>query len=559
MAGPGKTQHQWEEATEKQEVCLERVPVRRSASTTLCSAAELPEAVSTSLTSAAVSSLESTGKPGLLSRVVLRGRARSAVEQHGLIAKGVFLLKNMGSQNGKWKRCTGDTDHRTDGNERGARGKDTQSAKKAPQSRKSQKKNEKAKPDSKPSVFSSVHIGKSRAKAKDSSRASKNDALHTRAGHDKNLTIKTETPNISISADELWLSDAEEHFHSTAESRKSGLKTPDEQIASSGSDTDINSFHSAAEPENMLSNIQQVIHPQQGDIKSETDDKPMHQAELQVTEQLLVLEENFSQGEYPAMDAILSLTNTSQEYKSISPEEDLNQKLNKSDIKLYSGSATEERGLLNCQLPMVQIDSRSKNTITTTVSENNLKKSFESVEEPSENDNEMISESMESMNNTGLDDSANRRGSSEFICSGPMQNCQKRSSLPFVSISSIKPYPPIHLSYVKTTTRQLTPLNQSAAPSSHSPTANQQVELYQQTEKQRARKQRSCSIAGLIGYSIDWTEKLNKNQPRKADLVDYPSYGKSEGRLRHGSQLLGENTPCVYSSVCSVHNVFSGK
>ncbi|XP_072565691.1 formin-2-like isoform X2 [Paramormyrops kingsleyae] len=560
VAGLGKTQHQWEESTEK-EVCLERVPVRRSASTTLCSAAELadrgePEAVSTSLASAAVSSPESTGKPGSLSRVALRGRAHSAVEQHGLNAKEVLLLKNMGSQNGKWKRSTGDTDRRTDGNERGAGGKDTESAKKASQSRKSQKNNEKAKPDSKPSVFSSVHKVKSRAKAKDSSGASKDDALHTQAGHDKNLTIKTETPNISISADELGLSDAEEHFHSTAESRKSGLETPDEQIASSGSDTDINSFHSAAEPENLLSNVQQVIHPQQGDIKSATDDKPMHQTELQITEQLLVLEENFSQEEYPAKDAILSLTNTNQEYKSISPEEDLNQKLNKSDIKLYSGSATEEHGLLNCQLPMVQIDSRSKNTITATVSENNLKKSFESVEEPSDNDNEMISESMESINNTGLDDSANRRGSRQFICSGPMQNCQKRSSLPFVSISSIKPYPPIHLSYVKTTTRQLSSLNQSAAPSSsHSPMANQQVELYQQTEKQRARKQRSCSIAGLIGYSIDWTEKLNKNQPRKAD---YPSYGKSEGRLRHGSQLLGENSPCVYSSPCSFHNVFSG-
>ncbi|XP_048865405.1 formin-2-like [Brienomyrus brachyistius] len=565
LAGPGETQHQWEESTEKQEVCLERVPARRSASTTLCSAAELadraePEALSTTFASAAVSSPESTGKPGLRSGVALRARAHSAVEQHELIAKGVLLLKNMGSQNGKWKRSTGDTDRRTDGNDRGAEGEDTERAKKASQSRKSQKKNEKAKPDSKPSVFSSIHKGKSRAKAKDPSGASKEDTLYTRAGHDKNLTIKTETPNIGVSADELGLSDAEEeHFHSTAESRKSALETRDEQIASSGSETDINSFHSAAEPENLLSNVQQVIPPQQGDINSATEDKPLPQTELQVTEQLLVLEENFSQEEYPAKDTNHSLANTSQEYKSISPEEDLNQKLNKSDIKLNFGSGTEEHELLNCQLPMVQIDSGSKNRITTTVSENNLKTSSERLEEPSENDNEIISESMESINNTGLDDSANRRGSRQFICSGPMRNYQKRSSLPFVSVSSIKTYPPIHLSYVKTTTRQLTSLNQSAAPSSfHSPITNQQVELYQQTEKQRAKTRRSCSIAGLIGYSIDWTEKLNKNQPRKADFADYPSYGKSEGRPRQGSQLLGENSPCVHSSPCSFHHVFSG-
>ncbi|XP_029600623.1 formin-2 [Salmo trutta] len=141
------------------------------------------------------------------------------------------------------------------------------------------------------------------------------------------------------------------------------------------------------------------------------------------------------------------------------------------------------------------------------------------------------------------------------------------STLPSYNHSSsgtgptVKPYPPIYPSYIKTTTRQLS--GSPGTSPSQSPLFRRRChDLGHRTEKWRVRRQRSHSIAGPLSWSADWTEELERERPAKAGSTDYlEGYGGSEDRLRGGSQPLcaTRRSSTGQVSTCSFHDIFTGR
>ncbi|XP_033617852.1 formin-2 [Fukomys damarensis] len=143
----------------------------------------------------------------------------------------------------------------------------------------------KSKSDARASVFSNLRIRKNLSKGKGAG-GSREDVLDSQALQTGELdsahSLRTKTPDLSLSADETGLSDTEcaDPFEVTrpggprppeagagvqpvAEDLETAAGAQDGQRTSSGSDTDIYSFHSAAEQEDLLSDIQQAIRLQQ--------------------------------------------------------------------------------------------------------------------------------------------------------------------------------------------------------------------------------------------------------------------------------------------------------
>ncbi|KAM5239208.1 formin-2 [Ctenodactylus gundi] len=201
----------------------------------------------------------------------------------------------MGNQDGKLKRSAGDAAHEGGCAEDAAGPRDAEAAKKGIGSKKALGKlgkgsgsgepppgKKKSKADSRASVFSNLRIRKNLARGKGAG-GSREDVLGAqapRAGElDSAPSLGAQTPDLSLSADETGLSDAEGAGPSegpraggprpaepgvgvrpAAEDSDTGPGARDGQRTSSGSDTDIYSFHSAAaEQEDLLSDIQQAI------------------------------------------------------------------------------------------------------------------------------------------------------------------------------------------------------------------------------------------------------------------------------------------------------------
>ncbi|NP_001335023.1 formin-2 isoform 3 [Homo sapiens] len=207
----------------------------------------------------------------------------------------------MGNQDGKLKRSAGDALHEGGGGAEDALGpRDVEATKKGSGGKKALGKHgkgggggggggesgkKKSKSDSRASVFSNLRIRKNLSKGKGAG-GSREDVLDSQALQTGELdsahSLLTKTPDLSLSADEAGLSDTEcaDPFEVTgpggpgpAEARVGGRPiaedvetaagAQDGQRTSSGSDTDIYSFHSATEQEDLLSDIQQAIRLQQ--------------------------------------------------------------------------------------------------------------------------------------------------------------------------------------------------------------------------------------------------------------------------------------------------------
>ncbi|KAM4860350.1 formin-2 isoform 2-T2 [Thomomys bottae] len=204
----------------------------------------------------------------------------------------------MGNQDGKLKRSAGDASHEGSGGGGGAedvaRPRDAETTKKGSGSKKALGKHgkgggggsgepgkKKSKSDSRASVFSNLRIRKNLSKGKAASD-SREDVLDSQALQigelDSAQSLVTKTPDLSLSAEETGLSDTEcaDPFEGTrlgsprpaqarvgvqevAEDVETAAGPQDGQRTSSGSDTDIYSFHSATEQEDLLSDIQQAI------------------------------------------------------------------------------------------------------------------------------------------------------------------------------------------------------------------------------------------------------------------------------------------------------------
>uniref|UniRef100_A0A8C9TIR9 Formin-2 n=1 Tax=Scleropages formosus TaxID=113540 RepID=A0A8C9TIR9_SCLFO len=459
----------------------------------------------------------------------------------------------MGNQDGKLKRAVGEA---SEGVEDAGGPREAESTKKGFHGKKSHGKQakpadagkKKAKSESKSSVFSNIRIRKNLSKSKGSVGGSREDVLDTQTSQqdelDSTQSVQTKTPDISLSADELGPSDVEpERIRLAVESRQSTVETQDGQRASSGSDTDIYSFHSAAEQEDLLADIQQAIRLQQGVI--------------------------ISTGE-----------------------------------GLCAVVGTKETELLNdsTQPPAAEEDGRTVSPVAKATRANSfpdLTASFESAEEPAEEGNGPdLSESLcnvrgdpEDGLRTPLNGSANGSGHGSFRGSESLESVAgtelsddlpapwRRDSLSSqwppesplatrllkstVTTPTVKPYPPIHPSYIKTTTRQLSSPSQSPA---HSPSQSplfrrREHELGRRAERRRLKRQRSRSLAGVLSRSADWTDELSKLKPSNASSADYLEYGGSEERLRGGSQPLcpTRRSSCAQSSTCSFQDVFSGR
>uniref|UniRef100_A0A7M4FCK5 DEP domain-containing protein n=1 Tax=Crocodylus porosus TaxID=8502 RepID=A0A7M4FCK5_CROPO len=431
----------------------------------------------------------------------------------------------MGNQDGKLKKNTGDVHEGED-----ASGpKDTEGTKKVAGSKKglgkhakgSEPSKKKGKSDSRASVFSNLRIRKNLSKAKDGTSNSREDVLESQALQtgelDSTHSILTKTPDISISADEGGLSDTDvDHFEITNETRPAAAEAQDGQRTSSGSDTDIYSFHSATEQEDLLSDIQQAIRLQQQ-----------------------------QQGEQECLAAgVNGVANEVKDHSDLDAAVIENGSLINGSSFHFPTSATDSDTAIR-EVQAVDFPGSVKDDA---ISDTGHDPATQTPEGKSS-----ISASQEALDSSLSTEMKNGTLSSEGIAGSPA-----------LSSRCFKPYL-INPCYVKTTTRQLSSPNHSPSPSpSQSPLFTRKDEFFHKKEKASTKKQRSASLAGLLSRSADWTEELSDHKcdiSKKVGSADYLEPRGSRERfqaervpLTHSRKSSG-----VQASTDTFPNVFTGR
>ncbi|XP_047618608.1 formin-2 [Phacochoerus africanus] len=211
----------------------------------------------------------------------------------------------MGNQDAKPKRSAGDALHGGGGGEDAAGPRDAEGTKKGGGGKKAPGRHgkgggggepgrKKSKSDPRASVFSNLRIRKTLTKGRGAG-GSREDVLEPQALQagelDSAHSLVTKTPDLSLSADDTGLSDTEcaDPFEVTrprgpgsaeaggpavAENSETAAGAQDGQRTSSGSDTDLYSFHSATEQEDLLSDIQHAIRLQQLQQQPQSPESP---------------------------------------------------------------------------------------------------------------------------------------------------------------------------------------------------------------------------------------------------------------------------------------------
>ncbi|NWT91410.1 FMN2 protein, partial [Urocynchramus pylzowi] len=523
----------------------------------------------------------------------------------------------MGNQDGKLKKNAGDVQ---EGGEDASGPKDTDGTKKVSGGRRglgkhakgSESGKKKGKSDSRPSVFSNLRIRKNLSKAKDGNSSSREDVLESQALQpgelDSTHSIVTKTPDISISADEGGLSDTDvEHFEIRNETVPAAAETQDGQRTSSGSDTDIYSFHSAAEQEDLLSDIQQAIRlqqqQQQGAINIGTEDlvpKTMgrHMANSQATP--LDFERFFSvtttdkerspdtEGAFPAVSEIVENIPV-----SCAAEREPKAAVNGTGSPGNGSFETQERQLLAEEQPIAGVDavaSELQDGLNRTAVENGSQthSSTEAFPSPLADAEAKIAEAQAvdfqgSVTEGGISDAGRdhaaetqegkhtlsasqeelRNGLSTEMKNGSLSS-EGTADSPMLGSRCFKPYL-INPCYIKTTTRQLSSPNHSPSPSpSQSPLFTRRQESFHKKEKISIRKKRSASLAGLFSRSADWTEEVSNHKSEITEKVSSADYLEHKGfrekfqtervPLTHSRKSSG-----VQASTETFPNVFSGR
>ncbi|NXH22608.1 FMN2 protein, partial [Bucco capensis] len=524
----------------------------------------------------------------------------------------------MGNQDGKLKKNTGDVH---EGGEDAFGPKDTDGTKKVSGSRRglgkhakgSESGKKKGKSDSRASVFSNLRIRKNLSKAKDGNSSSREDVLESQALQagelDSTHSIVTKTPDISISADEGGLSDTDvEHFEIRNETAPAAAETQDGQRTSSGSDTDIYSFHSATEQEDLLSDIQQAIrlqHQQQGAISVGTEDlvtKTMgqHMANSQAApldfERFLSVtstdkeRSSDTEGAFPAVPEIAENVPV-----SYATERELKEVENGTGSPGNSLFETQERKLLiEEQNQLVAgadaVASELKDDLNRTLAENGSQTHSSKQPFPtSVVDAETKTAEVQAVD---LQDSVTEDGISDAGCAHAAESQEEKHTVsaskedlhnglsmemkngilssegtagsPMLGSRCFKPYL-INPCYIKTTTRQLSSPNHSPSPSpSQSPLFTRRQESLHKKEKVSIKKQRSASLAGLFSRSADWTEEVSPHKYEITQKVGSAGYLEHKG-VRENFQT--ERVPLTHSRKSSgvqasteiFPNVFSGR
>ncbi|XP_074845203.1 formin-2 [Carettochelys insculpta] len=525
----------------------------------------------------------------------------------------------MGNQDGKLKKNTGDV---YEGAEDAAGPKDTEGTKKGAGSKKglgkhgkgSESCKKKGKSDSKASVFSNLRIRKNLSKAKDGTSSSREDVLESQALHTGELdsahSVITKTPDISISADEGGLSDTEvEHFEITNETRPAAAEIQDGQRTSSGSDTDIYSFHSATEQEDLLSDIQQAIRlqqQQQGAINIGTEEHVIkrmdpHMANSQAApldfERFLAVTSSDKESSPETEQAISAISEIAenipvsdieselkdaengtgypgnslfetQEHKQWTAEqESLEAGVNAvaSELKDYphlnaavteNGSLTD-RSVSNFPLPASDLKTKISEVQAVEVPGSERDDDFSVVgldpAAETQEDKHSLSTSQET-----LDTSFSTEMKNGILSYGEIVGS------PQLSPRCFKPYL-INPCYIKTTTRQLSSPNHSPSLSpSQSPLFKRRRESFYKKEKASVKKQRSVSLAGYFSRSADWTEELSDPKceiSKKVGSADFLEYRRSREKVHEerGSLSLSRKSSGVQASTDTFPNVFTGR
>nr|XP_031360193.1 formin-2 isoform X3 [Lonchura striata domestica] len=596
--------------------CTEHVPAEPSASSTLCKKAAPADGREAQQAFASLASPPPANKPGSLEGILPAGQ-RNEIREDGLIVKGAALQKIMGNQDGKLKKNTGDVQ---EGGEDASGPKDTDGTKKVSGGRRglgkhakgSESGKKKGKSDSRPSVFSNLRIRKNLSKAKDGNSSSREDVLESQALQpgelDSTHSIVTKTPDISISADEGGLSDTDvEHFEIRNETVPAAAETQDGQRTSSGSDTDIYSFHSAAEQEDLLSDIQQAIRlqqqQQQGAINIGTEDlvtKTMgrHMANSQATS--LDFERFFSvtttdkerspdtEGAFPAVSEIVENVPI-----SCATEREPKEAVNSTGSPGNSLFETQEGQLLIEEQPIAEVDAvacEQQDGLNRAAGENGSQahSSTEPFPSPVADAEAKITEVQAvgfqgSVTEGGISDAGRdhaaetqegkhtlsasqeelRNGLSTEMKNGILSS-EGTADSPILGSRCFKPYL-INPCYIKTTTRQLSSPNHSPSPSpSQSPLFTRRQESFHKKEKVSIRKKRSASLAGLFSRSADWTEEVSNHKSEITEKVSSADYLEHKG-FREKFQT--ESVPLTHSrkssgvqaSTETFPNVFSGR
>ncbi|XP_062429638.1 formin-2 [Rhea pennata] len=523
----------------------------------------------------------------------------------------------MGNQDGKLKKNTGDVH---EGGEDVSGPKDTDGTKKVAGSRRglgkhskgSESGKKKGKSDSRASVFSNLRIRKNLSKAKDGNSSSREDVLESQAlptGElDSTHSIVTKTPDISISADEGGLSDTDaEHFEIRNETVPVAAEAQDGQRTSSGSDTDIYSFHSATEQEDLLSDIQQAIRlqQQQGAISIGSEDlvtKTMgrHMANSQAApldfERFLSVAPSDKASSPDAEEAFPALSEIAENIPvSCANESELKEAVNGTGSPGNGLFKTQERKLLIEEQEQLtagvdavaaelksdlngtavengsQIDS-SALRFPTSVTDSETKISdvqaadFQgSVTEDGTSDagHNHAAETQEDKHTLSANQDDLPNGLSTETKNGILSS-EGTAGSPVLGSRCFKPYL-INPCYIKTTTRQLSSPNHSPSPSpSQSPLFTRRQESFHKKEKGSIKKQRSASLAGLFSRSADWTDEISDHKCEITQKVGSAGYLEHKG-FREKFQL--ERVPLTHSrkssgvqaSTETFPNVFSGR
>ncbi|NXL90196.1 FMN2 protein, partial [Alectura lathami] len=524
----------------------------------------------------------------------------------------------MGNQDGKLKKNAGDVH---EGGEDVSGLKDTDGTKKVSGSRRglgkhakgSESGKKKGKSDSRASVFSNLRIRKNLSKAKDGNSSSREDVLESQAlptGElDSTHSIVTKTPDISISADEGGLSDTDaEHFEIRNETVPAAAETQDGQRTSSGSDTDIYSFHSAAEQEDLLSDIQQAIRlqqQQQGAINIGTEDlvtKTMgrHMVNSQAApldfERFLSVTAADKESSPDTVEAFPAVSEIAENIPvSCATERELKEAVNETGSPGNGLLETQERKLLpeeqeqltagvdavahelEDDLNSTAVGNGSEIHSSTPRSSTSAADSETKIAEVQAVDLQG-SVTEDGISDAGRDHAAETQeekctlsASQEELHSGSsmeMKNdnwsSEGTGGSPMLGSRCFKPYL-INPCYIKTTTRQLSSPNHSPSPSpSQSPLLTRRQESFHKKEKVTIKKQRSASLAGLYSRSADWTEDLSNHASEITHKVGSVGYLEHKGfrekfqtervPLTHSRKSSG-----VQASTETFPNVFSGR
>ncbi|XP_068795362.1 formin-2 isoform X2 [Struthio camelus] len=596
--------------------CTEHVPAEPSASSTLCKKAALADGREAQQAFASLASPPLENKPGSLEGISPAGQGQE-IQEHGLISEGFALRKIMGNQDGKLKKNTGDVH---EGGEDVSGPKDTDGTKKGVGSRRglgkhakgSESGKKKGKSDSKASVFSNLRIRKNLSKAKDGNSSSREDVLESQAlptGElDSTHSIVTKTPDISISADEGGLSDTDaEHFEIRNETVPVAAETQDGQRTSSGSDTDIYSFHSATEQEDLLSDIQQAIRlqqQQQGAINIGTEDlitKTMgrHMANSQATpldfERFLSVATT-DKASSPDAEAFPAISEIAENIPvSCANESELKEAVNGTGSPGNGSFKTQERKLLieeeeELAAGVDAVASELKDDLNRTAVENGSQIDSSALRFPtSVADSETKINDVQavdfpgSVTEDGISDAGHYHGaetqegkyalsaSQEDLPNGlsteiknGILSSEETTGSPVLGSRCFKPYL-INPCYIKTTTRQLSSPNHSPSPSpSQSPLFTRRQESFHKKEKASIKKQRSASLAGLFSRSADWTDEISDHKCEITQKVGSAGYLEHKGfrekfqtervPLTHSRKSSG-----VQASTETFPNVFSGR